>query len=236
MASSPSTSGREELAAILAIAAGHNGPVRLFKPKARRPVVPGLFPSSRGKHGELIKELLGTMLEEVMPHPKMVRLTDFGVETLLRNTPQSKRRKLISQSSIVYRDRLLSAWTKFATRGEEAFLTKSVNEHYGKWFPETSDASNLDEFREYLAQEVADSWSSSETGESRKRLAHLLRIIGAEPLGKKDDNVKFTGLQHTPVEPLFPGDPAVIAREGWIFPKSPTPILLAKAEVIPAPG
>lgn len=233
---SPKTSGREELAAILSIAAKQDGPVRLFHPKdsKMRKRNPGLFPSSKGSHGKLINELLGTMLEEVMSLPKMVVLTGFGIETLLRNTPQKDRKQLISDSSKLYRDELLTAWSKFATRGEEVFLAKSIREHHGQWFPEAKDQSNLEQFREYLAQEIADSWNKADTIEARKRLGHLLKVIGAEPLGKIDEKVEFSGLTHQPVEPLFPGDPALISREGWIFPKSPSPILLAKAEVVPA--
>ncbi|MDF1751154.1 MAG: hypothetical protein P1U89_00105 [Verrucomicrobiales bacterium] len=234
---SPSTSGREELAAILSVAAQQDGPVRLFVPKGPklRKLNPGLFPAgAKGKDRELLNEMVGSMLEEVMSLPKMVMLTDFGIETLLRNTPQNQRKALVAKCSPLYREPLLSAWAKFAIRGEEVFLEKAIKDHYGKWFPETKDVSKLDEFREYLAQEIANSWNSASGEEAQKRLAHLLRIIGAEPLGKKDETVVFTGLQHTPLEPLFPGDPAVIARQGWIFPKSTNPILLAKAEVIPA--
>jgi hypothetical protein len=235
MASS-STSGREELAAILDIAARQDGPVRLLHP--RDPKIrernPGLFPSTTGKFGELIGELLGTMLEEVLGHPKMVILTKFGLETLLRNTPQGQRNALVKRCSPLYRDDLLEIWSRYAIRGEESNVTESVRAAYGKWFPEKKDQSDLEEFREFLAQEIADSWNSAAADEARSRLAHLLRVLGAEPLGKENENVKFTGLEHTPIEPLFPGDEAIIARQGWIFPKSPTPLLLAKAEVRPA--
>ncbi len=230
---STSTTGREELAAILDIAAQQDGPIRLFQPRdpSIRPKRPGLFPSSKGKHGEFIEELVGTMLEEVLAQPRMVKLTRFGIETLLRNTPQSERNALISRSSTLYREELINTWNRFATKGEQSQLKSAVEQCFGKWFPATQNQANLEEFRELLAQEVADSWSESESAEAKMRLAHLLKILGAVPLGKEKEVVAFTGLQHNPLEPLFKGDPAQITRPGWTFPKSPTPLLLVKAEV-----
>ena len=121
---SNSSSGREELASILGIAARHDGPVRLFESRSvtASKQCPGLFSSSKGKNGALIKDLIGTMLDEVLSHPRMVKLTNFGIETLLRNTPQKSRGKLVAEASPLYQNQILTIWAKFATRGEELSL------------------------------------------------------------------------------------------------------------------
>ena len=233
----PNTTGRAELAALLQTAAQEDGPIRLLKPssQADAKVISWLFPNSRGKHGQLIKELLGTMLKETVNRPRMVVLTELGVETLLRNTPQKDRPDLLNRCADRYREPLLLAWQKFATRGEEKELNAAINIAFRRWLPSSDvhQKSELDEFRELFAQEIANSWSICQSEEARNRLAHLMKLLGAEPLEKKDEIVVFTGMKHTPLEPLFKGDSAKVVKPGWLFPKTPTPLLLVKAEVLP---
>lgn len=232
------TSGRSELASILELAAEQDGPIRLFRPRdlELRKTCPGLFPSSRGEYGHLIEDLLDTMLEEVIRHPRMVRLTSFGLETLLRNTPQPDRPALVARVSPLYREELLQTWERFATRGEKETLEKAIEATFGHWFPHSAaeQKSELDEFRERFVQEIANSWHQAKTNEAQNRLAHLLKILGAEPLGRENEKVCFTGIHHTPLAPLFKGDPATVVRPGWVLPHSPAPILLVKADVQPA--
>lgn len=232
-----SNTGREELAGLLGRVAREKCSIRLLKPARTSDTKTRgwLFPSSKGKYGQLIKELVGPMLEIVQARPKLVELTGLGIETLVRNTPQNERPALVEQASERYRADILRSWQKFATRGEEELLQAAIRDSFGEWFPrsEQSQKSELDNFRELFVQEVADSWQAARTADARNRLAHLLKILGAEQMGKPNETVVFTGLQHTPLGPLFKGDPAKVVQPGWLFPKQPSPLLLVKAEVEP---
>lgn len=239
MAENSGKTGREEIASILEVAVQQDGPIRVFSPKspALRASRPGLFQNSKGRNGELQSELIGPFLKEISTHPRMVKLTSKGIERLLQNTHQAKRAKLVEIASPLYRDELLATWKQIATRGEQADIESCVTKLYGQWFDSGSGSGNggsLDDFRELFAQEIASSWNDSKADESKNRLAHLLKVLGAQPLGKKDEPVQFTGLKHIPLEPLFKGDDAKIVTPGWTFPKEPTPLLLVKAAVRPA--
>lgn len=235
MALASGNTGREELAAILGIAVRSDGPVRLYQPRGDTNAV-GIFPSSKGRYGDWQRELLGTLLEEVATHPRMVKLTALGIERLLQNTHQGERAELVLGASPLYRDALLSTWKRIATKGEQKVLTQCAENVYSDWLGKSAKnaAGSLDEFRELFAQEVANSWNDSKSAEAKRRLAHLLKLLGAQPLGKEDETVDFTGLQHIPLEPLFKGDPAKVVTPGWTFPRTPTPLLLVKAAVRPA--
>jgi hypothetical protein len=229
-------SGREELASFLDLAAQQEGAIRLFRP--RDGSNPGLFPSSRGRYGQYQKELLGTMLVEVLSRPRMVKLTKKGVEVLLRNTPQDKRPALIARTSALYRPALVAAWKKFAVPRETEMINRSVHKHYGEMLGhEQENTSDLPCFQRKLAKELALSWSETSSAETRKRLAYFLKMVGAEPFEEEQQVVSFSGLNHKPKAPLFKGDPALVVKAGWILNGiEETPVILIKAEVTTAPS
>ncbi len=224
--------GRTEIAAILSLAAQHDGPIRVLRPRGGYPK--GLFPSSKGKHGELIADLVGTMLEEVSRLPRTVRLTPLGIHRLIKNTPQAERANLVQSASPLYREAMLLAWESTITRGEQDDYDTTAAQLYGHWFPDAKAKDEMADYREYLAQEIADSWSQATTDETRNRLAHLLKLLGSKPLGQPNEKVPYTCQEHATTESIFPGEDVIITRPGWLFPKNPTPLLLAKAEVTPA--
>lgn len=234
---SASTSGRNELASFLDLAAQQDGAIRWLQPRNRKE--PGLFPSSRGTHGRYQEELLGTMLEEVLSRPRMVKLTKKGVEVLLRNTPQDKRPALFARTSPLYRADLLAAWKKFAIPRELEVIHRSIRKHFGEFLTANQPDSDpeLDEFKKMLAKELALSWSETESSEVRKRLSYFLKIVGAEPFEEEQKLVSFTGLNHKPRTPLFKGDSALVVKSGWILPRpDESPLILVKAEVATAPS
>ncbi|MDF1751152.1 MAG: hypothetical protein P1U89_00095 [Verrucomicrobiales bacterium] len=235
--STATTSGRAELAAILDLAAQQDGAIRLLQPKDSESAEPGLFPNSKGKYGIYLKELVGTMLEEVLTRPRMVKLTQKGIEILIRNTPQDERPQLIDRASNLYRPEMIAVWKSIAIPREQDALEASIDRHFGKWFQDTKaeQTSESDDFKLELARELATSWSESTTDEARKRLSYFLRMAGAETFEKKDSVVEFNAQNHKPNAPLFKGDSALVLNPGWkLNLPNDTTIILLKAEVTAA--
>lgn len=228
------TTGRAELAAILDLAARQDGPIRLIQSKEPDPGESALFPSSKGRHAEFQKELVGPLLEEVVKRPRMVKLTAKGIEILVRNTPQDSRAELMKRASPLYLPSLMSVWRRIAIPREKAMLEASIEEHFGEWFPgaEPDKTSEIDDFKLHLARELAASWSEADSSETRKRLSYFLRMVGAIPFEEIDQVVTFSGLTHKPKAPLFKGDSALVLNTGWKLelPAQP-PVILLKAEV-----
>ena len=229
---SGTTTGRAELAAILDLAAQQDGPVRLIKSDSGEP---GLFSSSTGKNSEIQKELIGPILEEVVKRPRMVKLTEKGIEILVRNTPQDERPELMNRASSLYLPAMMAVWKDIAIPREKERLEESIHQHFGEWFPgaEAEDEkSELDDYKLDMARELAASWSEAETGEAKKRLTYFLRMTGATPLEKEQQTVSFDTRLHKPKAPLFKGDSALVLQRGWKLelPDQP-PVILLKAEV-----
>lgn len=231
--SSGTTSGRAELAAILDMAAQQDGAIRLLKPKSDATNEPGLFSSTEGRNAQFQKDLIGPMLEEVMTRPRMVKLTEKGIEILVRNTPQDDRPALVSRASELYRARIISAWQKVAIPREKMTLQNSINDHFGSLIEAETD--NSDDFKTELARELAASWCEATQEETKNRLSYFLRMAGAESFEEVDSTVTFNSLTHKPNAPLFKGDPALVLQKGWrlSLPNEAT-IILLKAEVTAA--
>lgn len=85
-------------------------------------------------------------------------------------------------------------------------------------------------FRQRYAQEWVFAWQDS-ANEGREPIERALFNIGAEQIGHPGERVAFAGRIHECDAPVFPGDPVVVVRAGWLLRDESGGYLLAHAQV-----
>jgi hypothetical protein len=98
---------------------------------------------------------------------------------------------------------------------------------------ETATLSDFDFIRR-VGVHIVHAWAQANDPEVKSQYEAVLRNSGFIPFGQAGERQTFSARLHECTQSLFPGDPAVVERPGWMVPHGQTQIVLTKARVRPA--
>ncbi len=213
-----------------------DGPVRLIRP-ASREIVSGLFSASGSQAA--IREAVPLWLREeprASNQPRLVRLTEAGIEQLLRWTPPQERAALVQGASPLYQRLFYARWGILIERLDWPADREPRDQCGARLAAEFSDAepeAAAADFRRGIAHELTISWKRAQSDEAREGIARAMRGAGLQQLGVAGEQVTFAGRYHQSTEPMFPGDPGFVVEPGWMIHDGTGEYLLEKALVAP---
>jgi len=102
---------------------------------------------------------------------------------------------------------------------------------------EPLDPTTLSDF-DFLCRvgvQLVHAWTQADQSEVKSQYEAVLRNSGFIPIGQVGERQTFSARLHECSQPLFPGDPAMVERLGWMAPHGQSQFVLTKARVRPAP-
>ncbi len=81
---------------------------------------------------------------------------------------------------------------------------------------------------------LVNAWSQADNSAVKSQYESVLLNGGFRPIGEVEEQLTFSAKLHESPRPLFPGDPAIVERPGWMAPQLKAQFVLLKARVRPA--